>query len=128
MKKCHLDLGWCFASDEQKKEQKLGERQKVLSLFLFGLFPWTDGCYAANDVKSWLADALAIGCLMIPYFLVRFSPNRYRQSPNPVSDRSRMVSGICFRYFRPKLVVPKYASKLATGSTTQSVSSGLLAK
>ena len=45
-----------------------------------------------------------------------------------VSERSKMVSGICLRYFRPKLVVPKYASKLATGSTTQSESSGLLVK
>ena len=54
--------------------------------------------------------------------------DRDRHRPKPVSERSMMVSGICFRYFRPKLVVPKYASKLATGSTTQSESSGLLAR
>ena len=61
------------------------------------------------------------------YSITTPSPSRYRHSPKPVSERSKMVSGICFRYFRPKLVVPKYASKLATGSTTQSESSGLLA-
>ena len=63
-----------------------------------------------------------------PYLMTRLQPSRYRHSPKPVSDRSKTVSGICFRYFRPKLVVPKYASKLATGSTTQSESSGLLAR
>lgn len=51
----------------------------------------------------------------------------YLQIPNPESARSRISSGISFRYFRPKLVLPKLASKLATGSTTQSESSGLFA-
>ena len=63
-----------------------------------------------------------------PCLIARVSLSRYRHSPKPVSERSMMVSGICLRYFRPKLVVPKYASKFATGSTTQSESSGLLAK
>ena len=63
----------------------------------------------------------------LAYELNHFEMDRH-PSPKPVSDRSKTVSGICFRYFRPKLVVPKYASKLATGSTTQSESSGLLAR
>ena len=71
------------------------------------------------EERRWMPDSI--------YSITMPSPSRYRHSPKPVSDRSKMVSGICLRYFRPKLVVPKYASKLATGSTTQSESSGLLA-
>ena len=52
---------------------------------------------------------------------------RYRLTPKPESARSIISFGILERYFRPNLVSPKYASKLDTGKTTQSLSSGLLA-
>ena len=53
---------------------------------------------------------------------------RIIDAQNLMIEQRSVDSFICFRYFRPKLVVPKYASKLATGSTTQSESSGLLAR
>ena len=41
--------------------------------------------------------------------------------------RWMLSSGIRLSYFRPKLVSPNQQSKFATGSTTQSLSSGRLA-
>lgn len=48
------------------------------------------------------------------------------QTPKLCLSRLIKVSGNILSHLRLKLVLPKYASKLATGSTTYSESSGLL--
>lgn len=86
--------------------------------------PWKD---TGNVFPRLFDDRGPERVSLLPFDIYSIA-SRYRHNPNPVSDRSKMASGICLRYFRPKLVVPKCASKLATGSTTQSESSGLLAR
>ena len=101
---CHQQLIECLEKPERKlilrimDAQGLIAEERSVDSFLCGFKLAWELAYELNhfemDRHPSPVEEAEMDVCFYPYLLTRVPPNRYRHSSKPVSDRSKMVSGI----------------------------------